>query len=127
MSDQAPAETLTECEAGDELQLTLDSGDTYRVYIVDSVDHAEADGYTKGSVSTSVELDTDEHEVPTEEHPTESGDLHARTTSRHKHRAEWGDLSLGLWDPIVSDDDPTHAVEDRWRTLGTVTDIDVVE
>lgn len=117
-ADTHPAAALTECEVGDELRLTMDDGTTYRVGIVDTVDYEPADGYSKGSVWTSVELDTDEHTVPSDELPNESGDLNAFTKTR-REGSGWDDLMLSVWDPKVDPDG--HVQEDRWRPIGAVS------
>lgn len=122
MTDEHPAETLTECEAGDVLRLTMEDGETYTVHLVDAVQHAPPD-YSKGSVSVSIELDTDEHAVP-EDFPTCSGHLRARTRSSLRTSA-WEDLTLSLWDPVV--DESGHVEEDEWRTLGTVSSLEIAE
>ena len=112
-------EELSECSAGDVLRLTTDDGESYKVHIVDSVDYVPADGYGAGHLSTSLELDTEEHAVP-EEFDTCSVHLHASQSTR-----SWQDVTIAVWEPEV--DETGLITEDHYRSLGTVVKVEVVE
>jgi len=72
-------------------------------------------------VWVSGELDTEEHEVPTDELPTESVWLRASQT----RSGRWEDMALTVWDPVVEDDG--LIVEDNETVLGTVEDLTMEE
>jgi len=111
-------EDLGACNAGDVLRLTTDDGEAYKAHVVDSVDYIPG-GSGEGHLSTSLELDTEEHAVP-EDFDTCSVSLHASETY-----TEWRDVTIAVWEPEV--DESGHITEDHYRSLGTVTDVEVVE
>jgi hypothetical protein len=119
MSEQEQVrEDLGACNPGDVLRLTTDDGETYKVHVVDSVDYITG-GAGDGHLSTSLELDTEEHAVP-EDFDTCSVHLHASETY-----TEWRDVTIANWEPVVDEDNVI--TEDKYRDLGTVTDVEVVE
>jgi len=120
MSDEAPGAVLAESAVGDVLRATTEDGEEYLVHLVDAVQRNEEYQYGGGGVWVSGEFDTEEHEVPTDELPTESAWLRAdqSTTGR------WEDMTLTVWDPVT---DGSLIVEDKERVLGTVEGLTVEE
>ena len=120
MSDEAPGKVLAGSSVGDTLRTVTEDGDEYVVHLVDAVQLNEEYQYGAGGAYGSVELDTEEHEVPTDELPTESGWLSASMDTRGR----WTGTVLTLWDPVV---DEGTIVEDREKTLGDVERLEVEE
>lgn len=120
MSDEAPGAVLAGSSVGDVLRAVTGDGEEYLVHLVDTVQHNEEYQYGSGGAYVSVELDTEEHEVPTDELPTESGWLLADMSTSGR----WTGTVLTLWDPVVEDG---HIVEDRDKHLGDVESLEVEE
>lgn len=114
-------EQLRSLDNGTVIDVTTDDGETHRVFTVDKPEYEEPDEYGSGWLSVHIEVDTETHEVLTEIYPTESGDISA---SNEYISMEWERPTLTIWDPVVED---TEIIEDDWKSLGWVTDVEVVD
>ena len=120
MSDEAPGAVLAGSSVGDVLKAVTEDGDEYVVHLVDAVQVNEEYRYGSGGAYVSVELDTEEHEVPTDELPTESGWLSADMSTSGR----WTETVLTIWAPETEDG---VIVEDKEEILGTVERLEVEE
>lgn len=117
-------QSLLDCGNGDHVRLETESSETYTVFIVSDPEYIEPDGYAEGYFDVSVELDTDVHDVPTEEFPSETGNVHV---SQNYGEDELEIPKFDVWKPITSNDDPTLIIGDKWLDKGRVADVAIRE
>lgn len=121
MDERELREALRSASRGDGLQITVE-GDVFSVTITGPITYEEPDSYGAGYLSASVELDTDEHDVPTD-FPSETGEIATSTNVT----GQWEVLKFSIWEPVMDDDDPELIVDDEWITVGTVEKLEVLD
>lgn len=113
-------EKLRNLSMKDKISIETDEGE-YTAYVVGDPEYEEPDRYGAGFVSVNVELDNNVHDIPTDELPTESGDIMASTSVGG---TTFNPPMLNVWSPVTDDD---VIVDDEWISLGKVESIDILD
>jgi hypothetical protein len=114
--------TLRELSGDERLRLLVDD-DEYFVYLAGSVLYEAPDQYGAGSLTASIEFNTEAHEVRTDEIPSQTGEIAAH----NDYSGHWEDTTLKVWNPVEDPDEPGLVTDHEWITLGTIQYVDVLD